>query len=215
DVPHSRPAGRGGEPRRRWWHDRDASRRQGHARWLHHPAHLYRHALYQSDALSQCRIRSAQGLRPDRADRLAAERADGASVATGAHAGKINYGFVPGTIGQMATEMFARSTGIELTRIPYKGNGQAVGDLIGRHVSMMVLPLPPLPGTERPRRLSAPAERPRPPPSFSPAAPMLADPAGRVSPPPIRCGVGAPAGTSAAIVERLSLELRAAVMSEE
>src|SRR5262249_16560590 len=40
-----------------------------------------------------------------------------------ANPGKVNYGFVPGTIGQMATEMFARSTGIELTRIPYKGNG--------------------------------------------------------------------------------------------
>jgi len=30
---------------------------------------------------------------------------------------------VPGTIGQMTTEMFAGSTGIELTRIPYKGFG--------------------------------------------------------------------------------------------
>ena len=38
-----------------------------------------------------------------------------------ANPGKVNCGFVPGTIGQMATEMFARSTGIELTRIPYKG----------------------------------------------------------------------------------------------
>src|SRR5262249_19067612 len=28
-----------------------------------------------------------------------------------ANPGKINYGFVPGTIGQMTTEMFARSTG--------------------------------------------------------------------------------------------------------
>src|SRR5262245_37803869 len=155
DVPHARPADRGGEPRRRWRHNRDASRRQGHARWLHHPAHLYRHALYQSDALSQCRIRSAQGLRPDRADRLAAERADGASVATGAHAGKINYGFVPGTIGQMATEMFARSTGIELTRIPYKGNGQAVGDLIGGHVSMMVLSLSTILGNVKTGKLFA------------------------------------------------------------
>ena len=58
-----------------------------------------------------------------------------------ANPGKVNYGFVPGTIGQMTTEMFARSTGIELTRIPYKGNGQAIGDLIGGHVSMMVLSL--------------------------------------------------------------------------
>ena len=58
-----------------------------------------------------------------------------------ANPGKVNYAFVPGTIGQMTTEMFARSAGIELTRIPYKGNGQAIGDLIGGHVSMMVLSL--------------------------------------------------------------------------
>ncbi len=39
-----------------------------------------------------------------------------------ANPNKINYGFVPGTIGHMTTEMFMRSTGIELTKIPYKGN---------------------------------------------------------------------------------------------
>src|SRR5262249_28770974 len=126
-------AGRGGEPRRRWWHDRDASRRQGHARWLHHPAHLYRHALYQSDALSQCRIRSAQGLRPDRLigwqpsvltvhPSLPVRTPSELVSYAKANPGKVNYGFVPGTIGQMTTEMFARSTGIELTRIPYKSN---------------------------------------------------------------------------------------------
>jgi tripartite-type tricarboxylate transporter receptor subunit TctC len=38
-----------------------------------------------------------------------------------ANPGKVNYAFVPGTIGQMTAEMFARSAGIELTRIPYKG----------------------------------------------------------------------------------------------
>jgi hypothetical protein len=40
-----------------------------------------------------------------------------------ANPGKVNYGFVPGTVGQMTAEMFARSAGIELTRITYKGNG--------------------------------------------------------------------------------------------
>jgi tripartite-type tricarboxylate transporter receptor subunit TctC len=33
-----------------------------------------------------------------------------------ANPGKVNYAFVPGTIGQMTAEMFARSAGIELTR---------------------------------------------------------------------------------------------------
>ena len=51
-----------------------------------------------------------------------------------ANPGKVNYGFVPGTVGHMTAEMFARSAGIELTRVPYKGNGQAIGDLIGGHL---------------------------------------------------------------------------------
>jgi tripartite-type tricarboxylate transporter receptor subunit TctC len=36
---------------------------------------------------------------------------------------KANPGKVPGTVGQMTAEMFARSAGIELTRIPYKSFG--------------------------------------------------------------------------------------------
>src|SRR3954469_4361263 len=34
-----------------------------------------------------------------------------------ANPGKINYAFVPGTVGHIATEMFARSAGISLTNI--------------------------------------------------------------------------------------------------
>src|SRR5258707_942763 len=56
-----------------------------------------------------------------------------------ANPGKINYAFVPGTVGQITTELFARTAGIELTKIPYKGNGDALGNLIGGHVSMMGL----------------------------------------------------------------------------
>src|SRR5262249_2104443 len=52
-------------------------------------------------------------------------------------------------------EMFARSTGIELTRIPYKGNGQAIGDLIGGHVSMMVLSLSTILGNVKTGKLFA------------------------------------------------------------
>ena len=45
---------------------------------------------------------------------------------------------VPGTVGHMATEMFIKSAGLEIARIPYKGNGPAVGDMIGGHIKMMV-----------------------------------------------------------------------------
>jgi tripartite-type tricarboxylate transporter receptor subunit TctC len=132
-----------------------------------------------------------------------------------ANPGKVNYAFVPGTIGQMTAEMFARSAGIELTRIPYKGNGQAIGDLIGGHVSMMVLSLSTILGSVQAGQLFALAvttpERSK----LLPDVPTIAESAVPGFSAAIRYGLVAPAGTPAPIVERLSRELRAAVMSEE
>jgi tripartite-type tricarboxylate transporter receptor subunit TctC len=54
---------------------------------------------------------------------------------------RIDYAFVPGTVGHITTELFADTAGIGFTRIPYKGNGPAMTDLIGGHVSMMILPV--------------------------------------------------------------------------
>src|SRR6188508_2254126 len=56
-----------------------------------------------------------------------------------ANPNRIACGFVPGTIGHMTTELFAKAANFEITRVPYKGNGTAVGDLIGGHITMMVL----------------------------------------------------------------------------
>ena len=81
----ARPAGRGREPRRRRRHHRDARGREKPARRLHHPAVLHRHARDQPEPLSQRRLRSAQGLRADRPDRVAAERAGGQSQAARDH----------------------------------------------------------------------------------------------------------------------------------
>src|SRR6266850_71847 len=36
---------------------------------------------------------------------------------------KIDYAFVPGTVGHITTELFAKTAEIDITRIPYKGNG--------------------------------------------------------------------------------------------
>ena len=84
DEQDARPAGRGREPRRRRRHGRDARDRQEPARRPHDPALLHRHVRHQSDALSQRRLRSAQGFRADRLDRDADQRAGDASVAAGA-----------------------------------------------------------------------------------------------------------------------------------
>jgi len=61
-----------------------------------------------------------------------------------ARPGRIDYAFVPGTVGHITTELFANIAGIEITRIPYKGNGPALTDLIGGHVSMMFLSILPI-----------------------------------------------------------------------
>src|SRR5919197_1658811 len=63
-----------------------------------------------------------------------------------AQPGKIDYAFVPGTVGHITTELFAKTTGVAITRIPYKGNGPAMSDLIGGHVSMMFFSILPVIG---------------------------------------------------------------------
>jgi Tripartite tricarboxylate transporter family receptor len=112
-----------------------------------------------------------------------------------ANPGKVNYAFVPGTIGQMTAEMFARSAGIELTRIPYKGNGQAIGDLIGGHASMMVLSLSTILGSVKVGQLFALAvttpERSK----LLPDVPTIAESAVPGFSAAIRYGLVAPAGT--------------------
>jgi hypothetical protein len=72
-----------------------------------------------------------------------------------ANPGKINYAFVPGTVGHITTELFARTAGIELTKIPYKGNGDALANLIGGHVSMMFLSIAPIIGNVKGGKLHA------------------------------------------------------------
>jgi tripartite-type tricarboxylate transporter receptor subunit TctC len=132
-----------------------------------------------------------------------------------ANPGKVNYGFVPGTVGHMTAEMFARSAGIELTRVPYKGNGQAIGDLIGGHLSMMVLSLSPILGNVKDGKLFALAVTTPDRSKLLPDVPTIAESTVPGFSAAIRYGLAAPAGTSAAIVDRLARELRAAVMSED
>src|SRR5256885_12712468 len=63
-----------------------------------------------------------------------------------ANPGKITYALVPATVGHITTELCSRTAGIELTKIPYKGNGDALANLIGGHVSTMFLSISPIIG---------------------------------------------------------------------
>ena len=132
-----------------------------------------------------------------------------------ANPGKINYGFVPGTIGHMTTELFMRSAGLELTKIPYKGNGQAIGDLIGGYVNMMVLSLSPILGNVRAGSLRALAVTTAQRSKLLPDVPTIAEGAVPGFSAAIRYGIVAPAGTPKAIIARLNKELRTALESAD
>lgn len=57
----------------------------------------------------------------------------------------LTYGS-PGTGGQqhLAGEMLARSTGLALTHVPYRGTSLAVNDLLGGHIDLFFATTPPL-----------------------------------------------------------------------
>jgi tripartite-type tricarboxylate transporter receptor subunit TctC len=47
-----------------------------------------------------------------------------------------------GTVNHLAGEYLAAETGMKLQHVPYKGNGPALGDLLGGHILMMFVPIP-------------------------------------------------------------------------
>jgi len=54
--------------------------------------------------------------------------------------GSISYATVgPGSSNHLTAELFAKSAGVELTHIPYRGGGPAQTDLLGGHVDIMFL----------------------------------------------------------------------------
>jgi tripartite-type tricarboxylate transporter receptor subunit TctC len=132
-----------------------------------------------------------------------------------ANAGKVNYAFVPGTVGHIATELFARTAGIELTKIPYKGNGDALGNLIGGHVSMMVLSIVPIIGNVKAGTLRALAVTSGERSALLPDVPPIAESGLPGFAAVIRYGLAAPSGTPRPIVDRLNKELRAALAADD
>jgi tripartite-type tricarboxylate transporter receptor subunit TctC len=131
-----------------------------------------------------------------------------------AHPGKINYGFVPGTVGHISTEMFARSANIKLTNIPYKGNGNAIADLMGGHVSMMFLSILPVIGQIQAGTLNALAVASPARSALIPNVPTIAESGVPGFSAIITYGLAAPPGTPRAIVERLNKDLQIALADE-
>ena len=120
-----------------------------------------------------------------------------------------------GTVNHLAGEMLSSEIGAKLQHIPYKGNGPALGDLMGGHIPMMFMPIPAAIGNVKAGTLRALAVSSLKRSSVLPDLPTLAETGVPGFDVALRYGLAAPAGTPRPIIERLNKELNAALASDE
>lgn len=128
-----------------------------------------------------------------------------------ANPGKTTYASLgSGTLSMLAMEMFKRASGVEALHVPYKGSSQALTDLLGGQVTLMIDGMTSSYGQVKAGKLKALAIASQQRSSFAPNIPTMSesgipglanfDIAGWV-------GVLAPAGTPKPVVDRLNAEL--------
>ena len=132
-----------------------------------------------------------------------------------AHPGKLSYGSsATGGASHLGGELFSQLTGGQLVMVPYKGGAAAATDLAAGRISMLLdsqLALQGVQQSGRVRFLGVASEKP------SAVFPDL-EPVGRLLPgfeATAWFGVMAPAGTPAALVERLNAEINRALADPE
>jgi tripartite-type tricarboxylate transporter receptor subunit TctC len=136
-----------------------------------------------------------------------------------ANPGKYHYAHLgSGALSHMVMELFKQKTGVEIVGVPYKGSGQALGDLMGGQLPLMFDGLTsanPLAKAGRLRALGvSSAQRVR----FAPDVPPLADSGVEaLKDYDVRAWTGtfAPAGTPKAILDRLHGEIVQITQSKE
>ena len=136
-------------------------------------------------------------------------------AAARAKPGALNYGTAGvGSIAHLATELFDDAAGIRMTHVPYKGASNSALDLAAGRVEVMISnysTIAPLAKSGKIRAIAVTSSKPHP--AF-PGLPPLASAAPGFDV-DIWVGVFAPAGTPAALVERLNRELIAIAASPE
>jgi len=133
-----------------------------------------------------------------------------------AHPGKVNFGSAgAGTVSHITGEYFARTAGITLVHIPYKGTGPALSDLLGGHIPMAFAPIPASHANISAGLLRALAVTGATRSALLPDVPTMPEaglPGFEAS---LYYGLVAPAGTPRAVIDKLNSELRAALGSDE
>lgn len=133
-----------------------------------------------------------------------------------ANPGKVNFGSAGvGSVNHITGEYFARSAGITLVHIPYKGTGPALTDLLGGHIPMALAPIPPVHANVEAGLLRALATTGKTRNALMPNVPTLAESGLSGFEASLYYGLVAPAGTPRPIIDKLNTELRAALASDE
>jgi tripartite-type tricarboxylate transporter receptor subunit TctC len=133
-----------------------------------------------------------------------------------ANPGKVNFGSAgAGTASHITGEYFARSAGITLVHIPYKGTGPALTDLLGGHIPMAFAPIPASHSNVAAGKLRALAVTSTTRSSLLPDVPTIAESGIAGFDASLYYGLAAPAGTPRPIIDKLNKALRDALASDE
>ena len=130
-----------------------------------------------------------------------------------AHPGKLNYGSALGTAPHIAWALFNQQTGSDVVYIPYKGNAQAITDLLAGQVHLNIdAPASLLPHVEqgklRPLAVTSAERDPT-----LPALPTMVESGYPDFVMTFWTGIAAPAGTPRATVDRLNTVVNDALRS--
>jgi tripartite-type tricarboxylate transporter receptor subunit TctC len=130
--------------------------------------------------------------------------------------GKVNFGSAgAGTASHITGEYFARTAGITLVHIPYKGTGPALTDLLGGHIPMAFAPIPASHPNVSAGKLRALAVTSTTRSGLLPDVPTMAEAGLPGFDASLYYGLAAPVGTPRTIIDKLNKVLREALASDE
>jgi tripartite-type tricarboxylate transporter receptor subunit TctC len=133
-----------------------------------------------------------------------------------ANPGKVNFGSAgAGTVSHITGEYFARSAGITLVHIPYKGTGPALTDLLGGHIPMAFAPIPASHANVSAGLLRALAVTSTTRSSLLPDVPTISESGLPGFDASLYYGLVAPAGTPRPVIDKLNTALQGALASNE
>jgi tripartite-type tricarboxylate transporter receptor subunit TctC len=131
--------------------------------------------------------------------------------------GKLSFGFGLGTTPHVLGETFKRAAGVDIASIPYRGGEQARADLLGGRIHINIAPIPSLlpliqDGRARPLAFTGTKRSP----DLPDVPTMIESGLPQVGfDPDVWLGFFAPAGTPAAVIEKLNAAITSALRSTE